>query len=118
MGDYGERLVDLHLLKSSDFNSPIVKFQGKGDYRVERLDMNKAIFFISNDQYFEGILPGVWGYQIGGYQACDKWLKDRKGRRLSLDEIKHCCKTVRVLSKTIEIQKAINKIYPEFSCLS
>ncbi len=54
-----------------------------------------------------------WQYQIGGYQVCGKWLKDRKGRTLSLDDIKHYCRVVTALQKTIEIQKALDDIYPE-----
>jgi len=68
---------------------------------------------INNDQYFEGVKLEVWQYQIGGYQVCDKWLKDRKGRSLSLDDMKHYCRVVTALSKTIEIQKTIDEIYPE-----
>ena len=69
--------------------------------------------YINNERFFEGIPPEVWEYQIGGYQVCNKWLKDRRGRILSLDEIKHYCKVVTALAKTIEIQKEIDKLYPE-----
>jgi hypothetical protein len=55
----------------------------------------------------------IWEYQIGGYQVCDKWLKDRKGRALSLDEVKHYCQIATSLQKTMEIQKEIDTIYPE-----
>jgi predicted helicase len=113
MGEYGEKLVDLHLLKSLDLDSPIAKFQGKGDYRVEKVRYEKGKVFINNDQYFEGIAPEIWKYQIGGYKVCEKWLKDRKGRILSLDEIKHYCKVVTAIQKTTEIQKVIDDIYPE-----
>jgi hypothetical protein len=68
---------------------------------------------INRNQYFEGITEEVWQYQIGGYQVCHKWLKDRKRRCLSLDDIKHYCKIVTALQKTIEIQKAIDDLYPE-----
>ncbi|OGW42761.1 MAG: DNA methyltransferase, partial [Nitrospirae bacterium RBG_13_41_22] len=91
MGEHGERLVDLHLMKAPDIEPPIVSFHGKGDNRVEKLRYEQEKLFINNDQYFEGIAPEVWEYQIGGYQVCDKWLKDRKGRILSLDDIKHYC---------------------------
>jgi hypothetical protein len=40
-------------------------------------------------------------------------LKDRKGRILSLDDIKHYCKVVTALAKTIEIQKEIDNLYLE-----
>jgi len=55
----------------------------------------------------------VWEYQIGGYQVCHKWLKDRKRRALSLEEIKHYCKVVTAINKTIETQKDIDAVYPE-----
>ena len=35
-------------------------------------------------QYFEGVPPEVWNFHIGGYQVCEKWLKDRRGRTLDL----------------------------------
>jgi hypothetical protein len=51
--------------------------------------------------------------QIGGYQVCDKWLKDRKRRVLSLDEIQAYCKIVTSIQKTIETQKSIDDVYVE-----
>ena len=56
----------------------------------------------------------VWDgkQQIGGYQVCDKWLKDRKGRTLSLDDIRHYCKVVTAIEETIKIQKEIDRLYP------
>lgn len=69
-------------------------------------------FYINQNEYFEGIIREVLQYQIGGYQVCDKWLKDRKGKGLSLDDIKHYCKVVTALKKTIDIQKEIDNIYP------
>jgi hypothetical protein len=114
MAVYGKRLVDLHLLKSTELDPPIAKFQGKGDNKVEKLrydEKRKQIYFNQN-QYFEGVKKEVWEYQIGGYQVLNKWLKDRKGKRLSLDDIKHYCKIVTSLQKTIEVQKTIDDIYP------
>ena len=111
MGDYGKRLVDLHLLKSPEINSPIAKFQGKGDNKVEKLRYESTGLFINENQYFEGIEPEVFEYQIGGYQVCEKWLKDRKGRKLSLDDIKHYCNIITVIKKTLEIQKSIDDYY-------
>jgi predicted helicase len=113
MGEHGKGLVDLHLLKSSELDSPIAKLQGKGDYKVEKVKYGKECVYINEDQCFEGIKPEVWQYQVGGYQVCYKWLKDKKGRLLSLDEIKNYCKIITALQKTIEIQKAIDDIYPE-----
>ena len=113
MGDYGKRLVDLHLLKSPEINPPIAKFQGKGDNKVEKLRYEPTRLFINENQYFEGLELAVFEYQIGGYQVCEKWLKDRKDRKLSLDDIKHYCNVVTAIQKTIEIQKIIDSIYPK-----
>lgn len=112
---YGTRLVDLHLLKSPDLDAPIAKFHGMGENKVEKLkyDEKTGCLHINAAQCFEGISQTVWVYQIGGYQVCDKWLKDRKGRVLSLDEIQTYCRIVTAIQKTIEIQKSIDEIYED-----
>jgi predicted helicase len=113
MAEYGKQLVDLHLLKSSDLDPPVARFQGKGNDKVEKVKYEKERVYINKDQYFEGVKPEVWQYQIGGYQVCEKWLKDRKGRSLSLEDMKHYCRMVTAIEKTIEIQKEIDEVYPE-----
>ncbi len=50
-------------------------------------------------------------HRIGGYRVCEKWLKDRKGRTLSLNEIIHYCKIVTAIEQTIKIQKDIDMIF-------
>lgn len=113
MGTYGNRLVELHLLKSSSLDKPTVRFQGKGDNRVEkqRYDENEQRVYINAAQYFEGIEREVWEYQIGGYQVLDKWLKDRKKRLLSLEDIQHYCRIATSIQKTIAIQAEIDRLY-------
>lgn len=113
MAEYGKRLVDLHLLKSSELDQPSAKFEGKGEYKVEKVNYEGKKVFINKEQYFATIPPEIWNYHIGGYQVCEKWLKDRKGRCLSLDDIKHYCNIVTAFEKTIKIQKEIDAIYPE-----
>jgi predicted helicase len=120
IGKYGSKLVDLHLMKSAELNNPIVKFQGGGDYEVSkvRYEEKRKQVCINDSQYFEGIEREVWQYQIGGYQVLDKWLKDRKGRKLSLDDIKDYCRIATALEETIKIQRDIDNIYLdiEFNC--
>ena len=113
MSEHGYRLIMLHLLKSSELDSPIARFQGKGENRVEKMkyDDKAGNVYINKDQYFEGISPEAWSYQIGGYQICDKWLKDRKDRILTLDEIRTYCRIVTAMQETIKIQRAIDKMY-------
>jgi len=113
MADYGNRLVELHLLKSPELEQPVVKFQGEGDNRVEIICYEKDRVYINKNQYFERIPENIWQYQIGAYQVCDKWLKERKGKKLSLEDIKHYCKIVAALKKTMSIQNKIDEIYDQ-----
>jgi predicted helicase len=115
LASLGKVLVDLHLLESPTLNKPICRFQGKGNNRVEKQSYNskEKRVYLNNNQYFEGVEPEIWQYQIGGYQVLDKWLKDRKTRLLSIEDIKHYCRVVTALAKTIEIQREIDELYPQ-----
>ena len=114
MGDLGKQLTDLHLLQSPALDPPIAKYQGSGT--IDRIDKitykeDEQRIYINKDKYFEGVAPDVWEYHIGGYQVLKKYLKDRKGR--NMDDAPRYCRIVTALSKTIEIQKVIDAIYPE-----
>jgi len=114
LGELGRELADLHLLKSRALNPPVAKYQGSSDNdRIEKITYkeDEQRIYINKDKYFEGIVPDVWNYHIGGYQVLNKYLKDRKGR--NMDDAPHYCRIVTALSKTIKIQKKIDEIYPE-----
>ena len=63
---------------------------------------------INTEQYFENMPRCVWEYAIGGYQVAHKWLKDRKGRLLTFDELQHYGRVVATLNDTIRIQAEID----------
>ena len=114
MGKLGKELTDLHLLKSSELDSPVSKYQGSGDNdRIEKITYkeDEQRIYINKEKYFEGITPEVWNYHIGGYQVLHKYLKERKDRMM--DDAPRYCRIVTALYKTIEIQKQIDNIYPE-----
>lgn len=115
MAELGNQLCDLHLLKLPELHTKDLPLTGKGNNEVEKVkyeEKNKQVF-INSSQYFENISQKVWEYQIGGYQVCEKWLKDRKGRVLVLEDIIYYCKIITAIQKTIETQKSIDKIYPK-----
>ncbi len=118
----GEQLVDLHLLKSIELNKPVVKFEGKGDNLVKRVDydVKKGLVHVNDKQHFGPVGRDIWQYQIGGYQVMAKWLKDRKGHRLSLEDIKHYCRIATAIKQTINFQKKMDEIYTdvEKGCIS
>jgi len=75
---------------------------------------SKGRVWINRTQYFDNVPPEVWGYHIGGYQVCQKWLKDRKGRQLSYDDLTHYRGIVAALARTIELQAAIDDAIGEW----
>jgi len=65
-------------------------------------------------QYFEGVPPEVWNFHIGGYQVCEKWLKDRRGRTLSFDDLTHYQKIITALKETIRLMGEIDSAIPQW----
>ena len=116
----GARLVDLHLLRSPELDPPSCRFEGQGDAVVARTkalgfryDPGEQRLYINRTQYFGPVPTEVYKYRIGGYQVCDKWLKDRKERCLELDDIRTYCRMVTALGCTLTIQQQINALYPD-----
>jgi len=112
----GSRLVTLHLMEADDL-APGAKYQGSGDNRVEKVrytepgqGAEQGRVWINVTQYFEGVPPEVWEFHVGGYQVCAKWLKDRKGRQLSYDDLTHYQFVVAALAETIELMREIDEV--------
>lgn len=99
----GWALVQAHLLKKLPHLS-LADFKGKGDRTVEkpRYSEVEAAVFINADQCFKPVPKEVWEFHIGGYQVIDKYLKSRKGRTLTLDEINHVGAVAGSLAFTID----------------
>lgn len=66
--------------------------------------------WINPAQYFGTVSAAVWNFHIGGYQVCEKWLEDRKGRSLTYEDIQHYQKIVVALNETIRIVAEIDKV--------
>ncbi len=111
----GEELVDLHLLRSKKLAKPSVRFEGKGKEAVEKVfyDEAKKRVHINPDNWFAGVPKEVWLYHVGGYQVAEKWLKDRKGRTLSADDVAHYSKFITSLTATIKIQDGLDGLFEE-----
>jgi predicted helicase len=108
----GKELAEFHLLNHPSLDKTEIGFPKGGSNKVEKVsydEKNQGVF-INKDQYFEGISKEVREYRIGAYQVMEKYLKDRKGRKLSLDEINHYMKVAKAIRLTIELQKKIDDI--------
>ncbi|MDP2691094.1 MAG: type ISP restriction/modification enzyme [bacterium] len=106
----GQELRELHLLKSSVLNKFITTYPEDGENAVEKIAYMDEKAFINSKQYFGNVPEIAWNFYIGGYQPAQKWLKDRKGRALSNEEIEHYQKMIVALVETDRIMKEIDKI--------
>ncbi|MDO8532396.1 MAG: type ISP restriction/modification enzyme [Dehalococcoidia bacterium] len=110
----GAELVALHLMESPALGQVVAKFPVSGTNEVEKVryaEPDRRVW-VNKTQYFEGVEPEVWGFHIGGYQVCEKWLKDRRGRKLSYDDVAHYQKVVVALKETIRLMAEIDAIIP------
>jgi len=104
----GKQLTELHLMKKQ--LPPTVKYEVSGSNNVESVKYLDGKLYINKTQYFNNVPENVWNFHIGGYQVLDKWLKSRKKRELSVQEILHFIQIVEVLKETIRIMDEIDKI--------
>jgi hypothetical protein len=108
----GWALIQAHLLRELPRRG-LAAYHGKGDNTVEAvryLSADQSIA-INKTQFFKPVPQGVWEFHIGGYQVLDKYLKSRKGRVLSLDEINHVGAIADSLAFTIEQMTKIDEAY-------
>ena len=108
----GCELVALHLLESPKLEKLITEYVGGRGPEVEKISWSKNTVWLDKAQTigFRGVREEVWNFHIGGYQVCEKWLKDRKGRTLSAEDREHYQKIVVALSETIRLMAEIDKV--------
>ncbi|MGO7572804.1 type ISP restriction/modification enzyme [Rhizobium ruizarguesonis] len=119
---FGSELVGLHLLRSDEvpvIKSPDIRFAGSGEARVERgyPDYKNGRVMINPSRWFEDVPKATWEFHVGGYQVCEKWLKDRAGRGgknpstgrvLTEEDILHYRRIVGALTETRRLMDEID----------
>ena len=115
----GSELTALHLLESPRLDQPLTEFIGNNK-EVAKVGYADGTVWIDasgtkketspGTSGFRGVPEAVWNFHIGGYQVCEKWLKDRKGRTLSADDIAHYHKIVVALAETIRLMAEIDRV--------
>ncbi len=108
----GGELVALHLMESPKLDKHITQWTGGNSPEVEKVTYSDETVWIDKAQSegFRGVPGNVWNFHIGGYQVCNKWLKDRKWRTLSKEDIDHYQKIVVALNETIRIMAEIDEV--------
>ena len=118
----GDRLIGLHLMERH--LSQITSFPIPGNNIVESVRYTalgehtaRGRVWINTGQYFDDVPLEAWNFSIGGYQICMKWLKDRKGRKLSDEELMHYQQIVAILVETASLMHEIDKVIEHYGGL-
>ena len=118
----GAELVAFHSIESPALDHFITTFTGPKNPEVGRVGWSDDTVWLDaavtkkgqpatpGTIGFRGVPEAVWNFHIGGYQVCEKWLKDRKGRTLSKDDIAHYQKIVVALNETIRLMQEIDVV--------
>jgi len=110
LAKHGAELRELHLMDSDKLSHLITTYPADGDHEVTKPRFDKGKVWINETQYFGDVPEVAWDFYIGGYQPAQKWLKDRKGRKLTIDDIRHWQRIIVVLTETDKIMEEIDKI--------
>ncbi len=106
----GGQLRAIHLLESAEVKQYITQYSQSGDNLVTKIDYKDGKVSINDTQYFDKVPSVAWNFYIGGYQPAQKWLKDRKGRTLTVEDILHYQQIIVALAETARIMGEIDKI--------
>ena len=108
----GQELIELHTMQRT--LPAITRYPVAGSNRVDRVRWAPAAdcaigrVYINAEQFFDSVPSTVWETHIGGYRVAEKWLKDRKGRALSYDDLTHYQNVIAALARTLAIQAGID----------
>jgi len=109
----GGEIRQIHLLESPTVEQYITQYPEDGDNIVTKPKYVDSKVYINDTQYFDNVPQIAWDFYIGGYQPAQKWLKDRKDRKLEFDDILHYQKIIVALAETDRLMKEIDKIHIE-----
>ncbi|MDB9537030.1 N-6 DNA methylase [Dolichospermum planctonicum CS-1226] len=110
----GDKLVKYHLMKETGTEISTYPIPGSDLVEQVKYHENHQQIWINAEQYFDQVPQQIWNFYIGGYQVCQKWLKDRKGRQLNFDDISHYQNIISIISETIKIMEHIDQIIDKY----
>ena len=106
----GEEIRKIHLIESPSVEKYITQYPVDGNNIVEKIKYENSNVYINESQYFANVPEIAWNFYIGGYQPAQKWLKDRKERKLEFDDILYYQKIIVALNETDRLMQEINNI--------
>jgi predicted helicase len=105
----GEHLRKLHLMEPEAVGEASYPFKGAGSAVITDFRYKDSKVWINETQYFDEVPETAWDFFIGSYQPAQKWLKDRKNRALSFEDVKHYQNIIKILLETERIMMSIDQ---------
>ena len=112
----GKKLVQGHLLKGEPADH-VAPFQFAGNQADAEMTVAASFpkyqqesIWINSNGYFGQVPLTVWEYEVGGHQVCRKWLKDRRGRQLTVAEIGQYQHLIWAVAETLEVRETIDRL--------
>ncbi len=106
----GREIRQVHLLEHPCTHLPSVTYPINGLNVVEKITYENGKVFINSTQYFDNVPQTAWEFFIGGHQPAQKWLKDRKGKALTYEDLQHYPRIIAALQKTYELMQQVDKV--------
>ncbi len=106
----GGELRQIHLLESPVVEKYITTYPHDGSNIVGKVKYQDGKVYINDQQYFDHVPEVAWTFYIGGYLPAQKWLKDRKDRKLEFEDILHYQKIIVALTETSRLMGEIDRI--------
>lgn len=106
----GGELRRLHVMQPDAIGQTPYSYTGEGDDVIDVPRLEGSRIWINATQGFDAVPVSAWDFWIGGYQPAQKWLKDRKGRALSFEDIQHYQRILKILSETDRIMGTITMV--------
>lgn len=110
LAELGKKLVKVHLLEEvPDYGYGKFEIEGSNEVKNVRYEVDQRVL-INDSQYFAPVPQEVWEFRVGSYQPAKEWLEDRKGRKLTINDIEHYRKILSVIAETLKIINEIDNL--------
>ncbi len=115
IAEVGQKLITVHLMEEIPDSDIAETYDGEvGKNTVERVKFQKVKnvgrVYINKTNYFEHIPKDIFEFYIGGYKVIEKYLKERKGKDLQIEEIQQVKNIAKILAFTMEKMEKLDEL--------
>ena len=110
LSELGSALIDMHLLRNVPIEPSRHRFEGEGEGIISKIRYEEGNIWINRTQRFTDVPQAVWEFEVGAYQVCEKWLKDRRGEALSRAEMQHYRGILVAIAETLSVMGELDRV--------